>query len=651
MATVHPFKGYLNTEFHIFAKGSEDVSYKVYSKGSEATTPLTIGVITPNIPCSLKLNEHGTFQIEFSDGSSSEIIVEDGYKFGGSEYKKSFIFDETPWCFIIMNDRTYFYNRVTEESYLEAISPDNIIPISRDYVIIENNYHAERTLYSLEQQCPILNISNIIYHNEDLVIWKECQKENDSKIIIYSLNELRIIKEISTTDHIIDEDGHSLVYSINNSLNKLDLSLPLKEEQTLRIFGEIKTLIAPNIAVSIEESYGRVFIILFDTRQNKLVCRLNVNGIITYINSKIITDVRSHVDKINNFNFELIDCKGVKLTATYLSYQFFPTKWDVLYIVRETNYEKGQQRSKNTYKYLIKSLTSNEEYTFVNDIKDVVVHDYSICFSNYNENLILGKNIKSEYSNNTSTYIHNDNVILESNGCISKLDDMKGWCPLEVSNYSLRYFDDFGIVENKTNNTFMDLYGHTFHCPIYELKKPYTHLVSPNKIILSNGKILPSLKSSTSQSQKYTLNIGKDGITLSFSEHEIQNRKEILSELYDTSSYKSVLLSEDGSQIIYRDQSQAIVMDLQSCSTESFDNVSYIKDINGVRPLFSHRPGSLQPRLINPVTGQVIPCERMSEFQFISPNGLLYADTKINDYIETWDLISGRLLSDGEIIN
>ena len=31
MANVHPYKGYLNTNFNLYANGSEDISYEIYS--------------------------------------------------------------------------------------------------------------------------------------------------------------------------------------------------------------------------------------------------------------------------------------------------------------------------------------------------------------------------------------------------------------------------------------------------------------------------------------------------------------------------------------------------------------------------------------------------------------------------------------------
>lgn len=191
MATIHPYKGYLNTEFHLYAKGTENVTYNIFSDVSEAKTPLTSGVISPNIPCSLKLNESGTFRIDFSDGTSSEIIVEDGYKFGGSKPKAAFIYDECPWAFVVMHDRTYFYNRDSEESYVEAISPDTIEEISNDYVIFRNNNHSERTIYSLQEQKPILNVSNIVYTNDEVVMWKE-----GAELVLFSFPKREIVSRI-----------------------------------------------------------------------------------------------------------------------------------------------------------------------------------------------------------------------------------------------------------------------------------------------------------------------------------------------------------------------------------------------------------------------------------------------------------------------
>lgn len=180
MATVHPYKGYLNTEFHFYANGTEDIPYSILSDDSECDIPVLSGVLIPNIPHSIKLHNPGNYKVVFNDGSSSHIIVEDGYRFGGGRFKKAFIFDNCQWAFVVMHDRTYFYNRETKQSYIEAISPDSISEISEEYIILSNNSQSEKTIYSVNDQKPILNISNLIFHNENSIIWKE-----EEEVIIF----------------------------------------------------------------------------------------------------------------------------------------------------------------------------------------------------------------------------------------------------------------------------------------------------------------------------------------------------------------------------------------------------------------------------------------------------------------------------------
>ena len=114
MATIHPYKGYLNTEFHIYAKGTEDVKYEIHPIHNGDDTYIMKGSATPNIPHSIKFKAPGAYKIVFSDGTSTHITIEDGYKFGGGTHKKSFVFDNCPWVFVVMHDRTYFYNRISK---------------------------------------------------------------------------------------------------------------------------------------------------------------------------------------------------------------------------------------------------------------------------------------------------------------------------------------------------------------------------------------------------------------------------------------------------------------------------------------------------------------------------------------------------------
>lgn len=649
MAKVHPYKGYLNTEFRFYANGTENIAYDILSESSDSDTPVLSGVFTPNIPHSIKLKAPGEYKVVFNDGTLSNFIVEDGYKFGGSAYKTSFIFDENPWCFIIMNDRTYFYNRVTEVAYVETISPDVINVISPDYVLFINNGYDERTVYSLAEQKPILNVTNIVYYNNKIIIWKECIDDTIIKLIIYSLEGRAILKTILVDKFVIDNEDNSIIYKVENALYKQGLSLPLNEIHTFNISGQLISLVAPNIAISVDKLYNSSNICIFNTRESKVISRLKVENAIASINSDTLIDINEHIDTIKQFDITQIGCEEVLIKATFASFTFYPTKWDILCVIKERIYERGTRRSNNTTTYKIKSLSSDVEFSLENDINKVAVRDNVACFANYQESIIFGMNISPEYSKNATTYIHNKDVIRSLDTNLSLLNESEGWKPVKLAKYSLRYFDEFGIIKDEENNTYFSLHNDTIEGYASVSYRPIKHLIIGSTVVLHSGEILPNLKSSYSKSKRFGLTLQANGIFLLTQNGVDIIREKILSDLYDTSSYKSVLLSEDGSQIMYRDEMQTVILDVISNEFERFDNISYIKDINGIRPLFSRRSGSLQPRIVNPVTGQILPHNRMAAYQFVSPNGLLYADTEIEDYVETWNLITNKILSNSEI--
>lgn len=654
MATVHPYKGYLNTKFHFYAKGIEDITYKIYSIEKGIAHPILNGYFSPNIPHSINPKKAGYFKIDFSDGTSSEIIVEDGYKFGGSSYKNSFIFDETPWCFIIMNDRTYFYNRDTDESYVESISPDKITPISNDYVIFENIGQEERTVYSLKDQKPILNISNIVFYSNDIVIWKEEGRNNENiiRLVLYKLSEGTSQDIPNVNDFIIDNEENSLIYVSEQSVKKTSLTLPLSNEQTIHVFGEYATLVSPNLIITIEKYWNHRDVCLIDTRTCKITSRIRVESPIATINTKKLIDVSEKIKAIGAFDLSLIGCEEVCIRATFSILNFYPTDWDIYYTVDEYEYERNYRKSTNRHSYEIKSISTGESLRVNRDIDahSVSVGDTCICFSNYNETAVFGKHMTPLHSENIKIFSNNNNFFKQEGETTFVLDDQIGWKALDQADYSFQYFNEFGIIINKDDNTCFDLYGNTFSGLPMKFNEPYTYLRIGEKIILTSGTIVSDIHAKAiSESGKFGLDLDNDGVTLILLDRNNVIRKKILMDLYDSSSYRSVLLSEDGSQIMYRDNHQTIVLDLNSNKSDSYDNVSYLKDINGIRPLFSRRAGSLQPRLVNPVTGQNLSFDRMPNYQFISPNGLLYADTELNKYIEFWSLISNKHLSITEV--
>ena len=322
MATVHPYKGYLNTEFHFYANGSEDIPYSILSEDSECDIPVLSGVLIPNIPHSIKLHNPGNYKVVFNDGSSSHIIVQDGYKFGGGRFKKAFIYDNCQWAFVVMHDRTYFYNRKTKQSYIEAISPDSISEISEEYIILSNNSQSEKTIYSVNDQKPILNISNLIFHNEDSIIWKE-----EEEVIIFSLKNRTIVKRFAPTQYLI-ENGQ-LLYSFENLIYLIDLKGEFPENELPKQTYAFCAFINSKLSVFSSNKNEKIELLIINHITGELIKALTLDGHIASINGHKIINVEERKLAFRNFNLKQSDFPEASFSACYHDFVFFPCEWDI----------------------------------------------------------------------------------------------------------------------------------------------------------------------------------------------------------------------------------------------------------------------------------------------------------------------------------
>lgn len=86
-ATIHPHKGYLNTNFNVYVTGHEE-EYSVYQKSVCDKCSIATGIVRPNEPHVLNIAQPGDYVISFNDSDEINIHIEDGYKFGGSTYNR-----------------------------------------------------------------------------------------------------------------------------------------------------------------------------------------------------------------------------------------------------------------------------------------------------------------------------------------------------------------------------------------------------------------------------------------------------------------------------------------------------------------------------------------------------------------------------------
>ena len=72
------------------------------------------------------------------------------------------------------------------------------------------------------------------------------------------------------------------------------------------------------------------------------------------------------------------------------------------------------------------------------------------------------------------------------------------------------------------------------------------------------------------------------------------------------------------------------ILDVVSGQTEDFGNLSFLRHINGIRPYF-RKNQYRQVKFINPLSGMEIDTNVITQYDFVSPDGNLYADTRLEE--------------------
>ncbi|WP_289227517.1 hypothetical protein [Parabacteroides goldsteinii] len=653
MAKVHPYKGYLNTEFRFYANGSEDISYLIISEGSECGIPVLSGVLIPNIPHSIKLNAPGKYKVVFNDGSSSHIIVEDGYKFGGGRFKKAFIFDNCQWVFIIMHDRTYFYNRETKQSYIEAISPDSISEISEEYIILSNNSQSEKTIYSVNDQKPILNISNLIFHNENSIIWKE-----EEEVIIFSLKDRTIVKRFAPTQYFI-ENGQ-ILYSFENLIYLIDLKGEFPENELPKQTYAFCAFIDSKLSVFSSNKNEKIELLIINHITGELIKALTLDGHIASINGHKIINVEERKLAFRNFNLKQSDFPEASFSACYHDFVFFSCEWDIYYIEQTTSFLKKPFRFDLSEVITLKSINTdlNQDWGQLEDNTSIITDNRFLLFNN-DESFVRSKFYSAAgYNSEGKVRVHKGIIILEGKKCVYTLSRNGFWDNRIERDYKYDKFSLYGIVYDNEKEEYCLFRYNIKGKELITSNNPTQHYELGGTAILPSGKIyfkkseLPSFTNRpTAVSPNLMLGIDVDRslgkifiITLQSGKEE---KEEILKGVFDNSSYESVLLSQDGSHILYRNSRKAEMKDVNTGETISFDNLSFVEQSNGIRPTFTHS-ASLKPRVVNPITGQLLDAELLKKFHFISPNGDFYASTMKDMYIEHFFIESGAVIAEDE---
>lgn len=654
MATIHPYKGYLNTEFQLLSQSEKEVSYFITHKDSGSTEKA--GLLRPNIPQKIMLSNVGNYDVVFGDGSKTEIFVEDGYKFGGGSHKAFFIFDDCPWVFVVMRDRTYFHNRDTGEEYVEYMSPDSITVVSRDFVLMQNNGQDEVTLYSLTEQKPIICVSNIIFHNHSFLAW--CFKDSDNEkqeLVIFSLSQKEEIAR-SVCDCIsIDKSNMQIHFANNNHIHSIDVSSESGiEEKSFSPNGKFAAFAQIKYVVFIESKYAHKEIVVYEIANQVEQNRIITYGNIARINDNKLINIYQRKQSIQDFDLSNSDFPEAIISASYTEYDIYPCKTDTFYKEQITEISSNVRSA--TTNSTLKSVVSELNESLGN-CNNVVITDRIFCIYGSQESILIRFNEPKRVfhaQNGGSIYSHGDRMIYERDGKYAFLNKNYGfWGSLIEGDFNFSYFNDYGIIID--NNT-KEVKKHNQSLGKFiTYNKLFDYVKTEKGRISRDGYILWVDKDEfvpTHFSPKFTYGIElKDDKILLYTNknNKFSEPKIILEDLFDTSKYSNAFLSENGHQIIHRNNDVYRMIDLGTGDTTEFDNLSFVEHINGVRPQFRITDSS-QAILINPMNGLPVDTFLLDEYQFVSPDGKFYADKALDKYIEYYDHIQQRLISKEEYL-
>jgi WD40 repeat protein len=176
---IFPSIGYKNSEFQLRAADG-DIDVEVYFN-DELIHQLHI---EKNVVLSLiSLNKAGEYLAKCTlDGVDykQKIEVKDAIRFGTSEFKAAFVFDEIDFSFIVMKDRLLLYDEKNDKLLTEnRISPTDIRQLDSDNFLFIKTYGAGHFKYN---NYYIYNIKtfNIIH---ELLNYKELQLLVENNIL------------------------------------------------------------------------------------------------------------------------------------------------------------------------------------------------------------------------------------------------------------------------------------------------------------------------------------------------------------------------------------------------------------------------------------------------------------------------------------
>lgn len=653
----HPYKGYLNTKFALYCNGEKSEDIVIYREKDSAVVKKIKA--QPYKSYFINLDEPGTYKICHGEDVVQYFSVEDGFKFGGSIKKNAFVFEKTPWAFIVMKDRTYFHNRETGREYVEAISPDLIEYVSPSFIIFSNKNDNLMTLYSLKEEKPAIVFENLIKKNENVIVWKESGIDS-TVICIANLKDTNRIRRIECEDYMISNRKHC-IYCYSGSIINVVSFFDIWSEEKKEVEGQVLTFINEIYFVCRKNTTDLNIVHIVDLS----IRTIYISGTLAKINGKTFVNINKRVADLKHISKdEVPECT---ISGVYTQIEICPSGKNLMYIKKEEEI----QIIGGIDKRIVRTVICNEEGDHIATIDPfyrMYKYDNLFCLMSKFEFFVLnntcGNFIKHGRFDKIFQTPHGIYAIKSKDGkstlvninwrgYISEVHDFQSF---DINDYSFSYFEDYGVIKHNMTKVIYKIKGNTgYNVGIFD-SDTANGLQLKKGIIVKGGDLIITPFSLYSEEGTYGLEIDNNQTKVylyyreesgDYSVKTSYSKVEILSELFDGKSYQNVLLSEDGLKILSRNREKSQIIDILTGSTIEFDNDIKIEHINGIRPYFKFN-NNRQLRLINPINGVEVDIDSISQYNFVSPYGTYYADVRLEEYVEYYHLVENKLIEKEE---
>ena len=593
------------------------------------------------------------------DTECVRIKVEDALKFGGSDRKRCYVFDENPWAIIVMKDRTYFFNEKTGEQFVEhTLSPNNIEELTDGYLLFSTEH--DISIYSLETMTVEETISNvkIEYSGKN-----HCVFSGDKKLIVYRLYPQAIgnRKQTIECDSFVIQDLQSkgegiiryhqkdapmtiktlrvLSTAVDDVFEKED-SLELKDEFVC-FSGQQSVLLTRREG---EENAPKSLFCLF-LNSSRLVTVCNCNKPISSVN-----DIKLWENKVYN----QISNDNVEGEASDVRVDVVESKGYVSHI-------------STTYK----TVTTKRNVTRRGETLEVFNHTTIICSILYDE---IGKEIVQSshklsfqhngsidsVSNGSKVYIIDENGIQENEGellinncgipyVVRKKDNTYSYFTIKGERIIDKGQRTNPFAGNRTSPSFGLFYQGEGRYYWLKTEKVYVgndfsdFSISPKPVIVSGGRagrvdIRPRFFMRTgdvfpvpvpndeiialSQYGKAVLyeKGGSFGIAR-YSNRDWTYKTDIHLSIYDTLHVKDAVFCSDGAGFIYQKKNKLVLYDFSTQKETEFDTDKGIRNnVNGYRP-YCTKDYFSRPVIVDPISRRTIDHNFLSQYRFSNSGG------------------------------